>query len=579
MADSSEPPKEVLANSLPFLKATETLLKMTPHFGVLAPSLESETVTTRLDYILQQCQLLYKLKRQVPGLGLGSKNFLDCACLKGFTGLDICQSWSILLNYGHLFGTFATERPLLFELDRDLEFRNIFVVECTRGATSDLRDDVEIILDEGRLYSFHYLLALWRLRTGNSASFPPDYLNKARHLVKAFLQRPSDSKLENLKSIFKRVRALTYLSIHARLNNRPHTIGKISEQDLSSLFPQDALPEADWLSSSRWDVYKAMDRFDSETLFADTNASLSVLRHINEFRRWWRDSKIPVPARIDQLFVKPGDWPTDTKAELLHLIELRIPSPMGWIHEVRHWLRDDSESDPWEGSEFLITPSALDDQPLKVAVFTQPSCFSVRTLEHITRQLARPYSGAAEFQDQRTLWMSTARLAALAFGSLLNTEYRIRLTPSHARSDHVGYATAGATYEFVRGRVKAFLPHLQDAQRAKELRQLLWVADSVVGWRNPCLVLLARTEIINSQGKIITELDGVLGYFRNNSLHWLIVETKKETTGGDRQLKEKFFPTLLGTAPQVQNRQQGTEAIWFVTLEAPTKLALPRAAA
>jgi hypothetical protein len=128
--------------------------------------------------------------------------------------------------------------------------------------------------------------------------------------------------------------------------------------------------------------------------------------------------------------------------------------------------------------------------------------------------------------------------------------------------------------------VKSFLPFAADQQRSKELRQLLAVADEVVGWRNPTVIMLARAEIVatdSDSAHSLTDLDGMLGFFRDGQLNWLVVETKH--AGGDdggKQLTRNLFPALL-SAPtaKIQTRTFGSETAWFIVLPSPDPLPLP----
>jgi hypothetical protein len=580
---SSNPP-EILKNVLPFLEDAEQQLAATDHFGVLAPLLETVGERTqRLDYVRSQCILLHRLKKTVQGLGLGSSNNFppansdphnDWKPVRSMTGLEIVQSWVVLVNAGHLFGTFATERPLLFQLDRDLELRQEFVAGASSYDVAEgrpLRTQIQIMLDKGRLPSFHSLLALWRVRKDGPTKLGGSDLRRAQLLLKAFLLPPTE-KLRSLLMLFKRVRRLTYLEVHGDLQQTQYTLPSLKDADLRVLFPEDALPEADWIARAKWDVYEALDRFDAESLFSSGEAAAEILTHVAEFRQWWAQSKVTKTNRIDSLYSRPVDWPIQAPHNLHHFIELRVPSTVGWLHEVRHWLRDDREQDPWGTSNFFVSP-ALRDEPLRIDLYTSEEGLSVSTLRHVLLQLARPYSGVGAATDLQPLWMSSARLLARVFESSLKPQHKMRLRPTLASPGHIGYATIGSTYEFVRGRMKSFLPLSTDQQRSKELRQLLSVADEVVGWRTPAFALLARSEIMSHNvtgSEMITELDGVLGFYRGDELCWLVIETKKlGSDNGEKQLRNKFFSALkvVDSTQEISRRDYGPDQVWFTVLK------------
>ncbi len=84
-------------------------LEGTRHFGILKRPVDIDI--TRLGYVELQCSLLLRLKERYPGYGLGSKVAIDGG---EATGLELCQLWAVLGSWGHLWGTFATERALAF---------------------------------------------------------------------------------------------------------------------------------------------------------------------------------------------------------------------------------------------------------------------------------------------------------------------------------------------------------------------------------------------------------------------------------------------------------------------------------
>jgi hypothetical protein len=341
----------------------------------------------------------------------------------------------------------------------------------------------------------------------------------------------------------------------------------------------DALPQADWASAARWDVVEAVNRSDEEVLFSNPEAASLMLTHAREFLTWWNhDGTQTFASRVDHLFSAPANWPSAATPSLRHFVELRLPSSTSWLHEVRHWKRDDQEHNPWTESNFLVAPSVVDTL-LRVHLYAPPDGFATGALRHVITQLTRSYSGTAEARQQHALWMSTARLIARSFESTLKSGFRLRLKPVEAITGHAGYAIAGATYEFVRAHAKSFLPLAAagEAQRTKEIRQLLSIADEVVGWRSPTMLMLARTEILDEAGTgVRTELDGLVGFFVDDQLYWLIVETKHGgARNGAKQLREKLFPAITEAGEfEIREARHGAEHAWYVVVRSPQLLAM-----
>jgi hypothetical protein len=578
---------KIIKTMHPFLEDCFDQLKSNPHYGCLASTLESDHQTRRIDYVVKQCELLFDLKMTVRGLGLGSKDNLpksfeggndDWRSIQRLSGLEICQAWSLLLSAGHLFGSFGTERALVFRLERNLREREVFVRQSTEAGSQsqNVGRTFEKILDQGWLYSFFYLLALWRLREGGLSSLDKGYRNQARLLVSAYLSPPSE-KIGRLKAVFRRARSLVYIQMHSSLSRRNYRLEAFEDADFLELFPADALPEADWLSANRWKVLESIDRDDAERLFGSTEAVAEMLRHVEQFDAWWAASSADFPDKVDMLFNSPRDWPEVNSKNLAHFIELRLPSNVGWLHEVRHWRYDNNQDDPWDGADFFISPTPA-GRSLRVDLYAEGKEMPTKMLRHVLLQLARPFSIATQTHQDKGLWMSTARMIAAVFRSIIKPGYHLRLQPVPAKGDHMGYAVAGDTYEFVRARAKTFLAVASDQQRTRELRQLVSVADEIIGWRNPCMLMLASAELIRETEQGMdpcTDLDGVAAFFDGDKLIWLLVETKTSNSqNGGKQLRDNLLPALLTTSSEIEHRKFGADEAWFLTVESPAMLTL-----
>ncbi|MBN1423217.1 hypothetical protein JXA88_01560 [Candidatus Fermentibacteria bacterium] len=555
-SSSEEQPTKLTPFAQSLLDVFEDSLRSTLHFGALGEHLVSESglAVSRLEYVLRHCHCLAGLSKENPGIGLSSRCRFPSQAGEGglawkglgrLSGLEVCQSWSVLLNIGHLFGTFATERGLLFQLDKDLDARDGFLGgACSHfeGQAGDVRKMGEELLDRAQLYRFHYLLALWRLRADNNLPVDDAIRRKAALLVLAFLSPPS-AKLSQLAHIYRKTRTLAYLSLHAEIGVMEPLCNVKGLQRYRQLFPIDAILEDSLVEPGQWNLIEAMDLSDSERLFNAPDAAGIVLAHARQFRQWWdqrRANGSSFGALIDEAFGKPDDWPGAPARELQHFGRIYLPSRVGWLEEVRLWKHDESQNNPWRDSDFLVTPPQQRSEGLHLDLYAGASGMSIQTARHITLQLSRALSFSPEGQSMRRLWMTTARFVAKVFQGCLKPEYSLRLTPLEARGDHLGYGTAGSSYELARGFVKRFLVECTDPQRTMELRQLLAIGDRDEFWRVPALIMMARAEVISSDGQSITDLDGLLGKFQGDSLVWTVVETKKSPTrGGKTQLRDR----------------------------------------
>jgi hypothetical protein len=91
---------------------------------------------SRWEYIMAQLSLVYELATRVneegrkieQSYGLSSKNteISDHQDSKA-SGADIIQCWILLLNLGHLDGTFSTERGVMRTIQGNVQLRHAFL--------------------------------------------------------------------------------------------------------------------------------------------------------------------------------------------------------------------------------------------------------------------------------------------------------------------------------------------------------------------------------------------------------------------------------------------------------------------
>ncbi|MEQ8272383.1 MAG: hypothetical protein RKU31_01890 [Deltaproteobacteria bacterium] len=577
----------ILPRAVEFLAPLREHLHRVPHFGVIAPTLGSST--TRLQHVEQISFNLFDLCKRAPGLGLGSsRNFPKVGNQKPWAGLgewsgtEICQAWAFLLNAGHLFGTFATERGLAFALDTSLNAHAELVAGARKCGTSEIAKilvaELETRLDRSRLHDLHYCLAVWRVASSAELNLTDSQRQIALKLLAAFL-RPPSPKIERLVDIYRGVRRVTYLRLHATLKSAHVRIDAI--ENIASMFPEDASQSATADSAPIWRLLDAVDAYEAREFFGSTDVASVVLAHTASFKQWWRANKDRgLSYCLDRLWVEPRDWPSESPSQLRHCSRLQFPAGAGWLHEVRLWLRDESGHDPWSEGNFLVTPTP--QGLLQIDVYGSERGLSIAGIRQVSRQLSRAIAGATPSARAREIWLTTARFIAALFEAMLKDGYRIRITPIPARGEHLGCATTGSTYALARANLKRFLAVATDDQRATELRQLLAVTDTYRTWHLPTMIMFARAEVIRPNGTALTDIDGLLARFQGDSLFWTIVETKKaKSQNGANQLKRGILKALRGgTASSVENRNLNGQAIWHFEYEVsdivPIRSAIPQ---
>ncbi|WP_438017245.1 hypothetical protein WMF18_41795 [Sorangium sp. So ce315] len=541
-------------------------LRNIPHFGCLS-TMESlqplGSILSRHDYVAIHCALLFDAKLHWPGIGLSSP------ISKGsqISGLVACQSWAVLVNLGHLFGTFASERALFFLIARDPQVRHE-IIKDIEMCNKELSQTCRALLEQRNLHRVFYVIASWRackLLTGKRRRTCIELLNI---FLAEYLQKTEDPHLRRLFWAYKVTRQMAYNIAHASV---------LTSVAADALFGHD-LPNVVSFGSITFDEYagedsplvRLMDAFDSyhaDQTFASDEAVSLVLGHIRSFKRWWRTHETKsVAERLTHLFSRPADWSDSQSTRLKHFLRLKLVGEQdSWISEVRAWLRGGVVSDPWGESNFMITPSPR-RSGLVCDIYAGAGGLENRTVQHVAGRLAdqsvRSWSVEPPGEVERSLWRSVALFGARLFDAYLKGSLRLQLEPVVARGGHFGYAILAPSFEQARDRFEAFRRMMQDEERAQELGAAFEHLSRQSLHGVPCLLFVARTRIVTSDGNKVADVDGLFASFRDDGVEWIIMETKAlAQAGAAGQLEQKVLSCVSIPTTPVQNHRTTTQKI------------------
>ncbi|MFX0196027.1 MAG: hypothetical protein ACFFCW_07885 [Candidatus Hodarchaeota archaeon] len=193
---------------------------------------------SRWEYVMAQLALIYKLttfknedgKSVAQDVGLRSTTHFDDHRGQKASGADVMQCWSLLLNAGHLNGTFATEWGLLYALRKDNNLKRAFL-STTGFHDTDARKYSAMVIDENRLYDLHKAIAfffLHRYARGNEKGLVKTLIDVLKWYCGE--NQSHQGKRDNLVRIFTRIRQLCYLALDSLYSPTPMRL------DLGSIF-------------------------------------------------------------------------------------------------------------------------------------------------------------------------------------------------------------------------------------------------------------------------------------------------------------------------------------------------------
>lgn len=514
--------------------ACKTALEETPHFGVLEQLFEAET--SRADYTLFLCSQLMRVKKDMRGLNMYT-SVSDNQSL-----LTYAQAYAIALNWGHLFGTYSTERALLYHIvksSREQEFVGLF-----GGQNERFKPLVRRVLHERDFYSMHKLLAVFRASKGQP---------NVETVLRWFLA-PDDNVQPHVRDrgvwAFEVARRLAYHQLHEEAELPVRLIG-VSSEELIAQLRDDALlqePLGASVGTSVLELLGTFERYHVDQFFNTPHAARLVLNHLHEFRLWAGLRKdAPLESLIEALWSKPDDWPDGEGEERElenHYVRFDLPTRQKWIDVVEGLGPDPAI---WTASNFIVTPSS---GRLMCDVYTVGKSLEHSAARSVAMRLSQELKDASRVgvgsEHTRMLERACAQFMRAQFEELLPTELSVSLTAFGTKerswTGFIGHdKTAISALAVSVDQLGQFGGHLGQ-ERSVELTAVLdelhRLDQEELDLNEPWGVLLTKTSIYDDERER-GEYDGVLCSWGQEATTWLIFEVKNQKKEGRAKTKAK----------------------------------------
>lgn len=195
-------------------------LKKTNQLGVIKNTLKG-THHPRWEYVVLQIYLIEQLKNTDYNSGISSNFKLHLNnSVEVLSGAELLQIWVLLLNSGHLPGTFASERGFL----KYIRHNNILFNTFKRGLPKDSKSLFGEVVTKNKNYKFHCFIMLFLLERHKRYDVVCSNNKLIDVLVKAlniYIFPSEDKKLRKLKFYFNRIRQLSYLFLDSQYTAFP----------------------------------------------------------------------------------------------------------------------------------------------------------------------------------------------------------------------------------------------------------------------------------------------------------------------------------------------------------------------
>lgn len=514
-------------------------LTQVPHLGCLYPL--KPAVVSRWSYVAKTLQILFDMKREHPGLGLGSP-LLTGENAPDVTGLEAAQSWAILSNLGHLFGTFATERAILCLLEENRSFSKDFLQEMDES----FRGPTRTIVMEHRLQRMFYALAAWRFR--RLQDIP--HREQTKQLVRHFLdESKSDVRWQRIRWAYRKARWLAYLSIHQDLDIEPPIAPPLLVECRKTLRPHPSIGfSARDEETPLQTLLQQLSDYTLDRFFTSPEAAALVLAHLRAFKLWWgRQGDAPFSLRLERLFNKPADWEELKPASLQHWARLRLPpSGSGWPSQVQAWR---AGGKPWEsGGSVLLSPrfEPSNDKDVLVCDLYLEGPQTPTLVHHVVCRLAQLNTTTWIRASERVsvnYWRDLTAFAVSLLQIVVKEGYEVRVDPIEVRGEGAGYIIFAPGAQEACGRLKHFIGRIPSEERVREREAMLELClQEADAHPNAAVILfLGQVFIYDKQhpASTLQEIDAVWAWVDGGGVQWNFIEHKSGRTSGMMgQLKE-----------------------------------------
>lgn len=201
-------------------------LKRLDHLGLIRVA-SGGAHHPRWEYVITVLNLIEHCK-DAPEIHLGTRVTVSSGA-EVSSGEELLRCWNLLLNLGHLAGTFSTERALMFEIWRSQALRSSYIALFSDAPS---RRWVEGVMKRGRVYSFSQTLALIRLdQMAQAGSASTETLEFWKAILRRYAFTSTNRHIARLKVIFRNLRRLAFLALDSHYT--PAVVGLKLSQILS----------------------------------------------------------------------------------------------------------------------------------------------------------------------------------------------------------------------------------------------------------------------------------------------------------------------------------------------------------
>lgn len=513
----------------------------------------------RWEYVVLQLNLINRLKNlnDAKGLGLSSskRRFLDY----NPSGAEILQLWVLLLNSGHLPGTFASERALLRTFKESSGYRGVF----KSGLRPNIKELFNKILDYEDIYSVHKVLISFYLDrykrfkdydVGGSKFV--DFLQK---ILDFYLFEPDEKSLAErrfrLKSTFWKIRQVSYLFLDSQYAPFPVNF------DLSKIFLNLDDYYEDIFVEPESQIVKTLIAFDdllSTSLYHSASSIAELGKHSNEVQGKFENKGFSRYSDIHKYLInestefEPAKFSNDDYIFQI-LFDLSLDNSLKNIFKKHLCFENEKKwNNLFSRNHCLLTfqSSANTRQyVVNLRLFkSSPQEKNMKILGHLLKNIVGLYFNLRKEVNHRK-YETVDKIFQRPFREIMLNILKYITGPEL----YFEFKDYGQEISVLPASGSKTAPNVIDSifslsdiskSREDELNGLKGALRNI-NHRGKLLISLAPILVYNNQRQILTDLDGFALGYSNNELKFLLVEAKNQKSSSGKDCTSQLTKSLL----------------------------------
>lgn len=518
---------------------------------------------SRWEYVMTQLGILHRLypsdkktgEKPLEGWGLNSNiEFLDTT----LSGTEVIQIWILLLNAGHLPGTFSSEKAFMKHTIKDPHLKEIL-------RNSLLDENVKLyfdnILETEDIYNFNKILSFFFLEQYRDQD--PELVGLLIEILKFYCigcdalkkevtpekMASLEKKRSNFLLIFSRLRQISYLYLDSLYGPVPFDF------DLPSILVN--LPDhINDLFIGDGDLVQTLNSFDlflSNTIYQSEKSLQAHSYHVKSVMNKIKNKSKKINDEIDlyEFLMEDSNFePQYTNLQKYQTIRFLLDVLPGYSKIYRKMFNFEMED--FLNKKYGITKCILTLEPnIKKDTYTISLSFSekctvpqslvilgqfMRDLIELKQKLTQespfndlksnPFSPYIEFMFDKIF----SQLVLFSLKQAVDSNFIYRYD-NHDPSNASCLGTIGS-----KNAANLMKKYCEDHEyfsesRLHEIKSMVKSLNSI-HYRGSIIVSCDQIKILDNDGKMVTDLDGLAVGFSKNKFSILLIEAKSQRKRG-----------------------------------------------